>query len=47
MPKMEIFSTVLKEFLKSDVEFTHTINHPKSAIAFRAFAGVGNPSFKW
>jgi outer membrane protein insertion porin family len=37
------FNQYLKEFLKSDVEFTHTINHPKSAIAFRAFAGVGIP----
>ena len=37
------FNQYLKEFLKSDIEFTHTINHPKSAIVFRAFAGVGIP----
>ena len=28
------------------MEYTHTINHPKSAIAFRAFAGVGIPISK-
>ncbi len=37
------FNKYLKEFIKADIEFTHTINHPKSAIVFRAFAGVGIP----
>lgn len=36
----------LKEFIKADVEYTYTISHPKSAIAFRGFAGVGIPLSK-
>jgi hypothetical protein len=40
------FNRYLKEFIKADVEFTHTINHPKSALVFRAFAGVGIPLTK-
>ncbi|MEP6927590.1 MAG: BamA/TamA family outer membrane protein [Ginsengibacter sp.] len=40
------FNQYLKEFIKTDFEFTHTINHPKSAIAFRAFAGIGIPLSK-
>lgn len=40
------FNKYLKEFIKSDVEFIHTINHPKSALVFRAFVGVGIPLTK-
>jgi outer membrane protein insertion porin family len=40
------FNKYLKEFVKADVEYTYTINHAKSAIAFRAFAGVGIPISK-
>lgn len=40
------FNKYLREFVKADVELTHTINHPKSALAFRAFAGVGIPTRK-
>lgn len=40
------FNKYLKEFIKTDVEYTYTINHPKSALAFRAFAGVGIPLSK-
>ncbi len=40
------FDKYLKEFVKGDIEFTYTINHPKSAIVFRAFAGVGIPISK-
>ncbi|MEO6288975.1 MAG: BamA/TamA family outer membrane protein, partial [Ginsengibacter sp.] len=40
------FDKYLKEFIKGDLEFTYTINHPKSAIVFRAFAGVGIPISK-
>ncbi|MEP6951972.1 MAG: BamA/TamA family outer membrane protein [Ginsengibacter sp.] len=40
------FNQYLKEFIKSDVEYTYTINHPKSAIVFRVFAGVGIPISK-
>ncbi len=40
------FNKYLREFVKGDIEYTYTINHPKSAIAFRAFAGVGIPISK-
>ncbi len=40
------FNKYLKEFIKVDVDYTYTINHPKSAEAFRAFAGVGIPLSK-
>lgn len=40
------FNKYLKEFIKTDVEYKFTINHPKSALAFRAFAGVGIPLTK-
>ncbi|MEO8108544.1 MAG: BamA/TamA family outer membrane protein [Ginsengibacter sp.] len=40
------FNQYLREFVKGDIEYTYTINHPKSAIAFRAFAGVGIPISK-
>ncbi|MDP4284266.1 MAG: BamA/TamA family outer membrane protein [Bacteroidota bacterium] len=40
------FNKYLKEFIKIDGEYTYTINHPKSAIAFRAFAGIGIPISK-
>jgi outer membrane protein insertion porin family len=40
------FNMYLKDFIKGDIEYTYTINHPKSAIAFRTFAGVGIPLTK-
>ncbi|HEU5053042.1 MAG TPA: BamA/TamA family outer membrane protein [Hanamia sp.] len=40
------FNKYLKEFIKADVDYTYTINHPKSAIALHAFAGVGIPLSK-
>jgi outer membrane protein insertion porin family len=40
------FNKYLKEFIKLDAEYTYTINRPKSAIAFRAFGGVGIPISK-
>lgn len=40
------FNKYLREFVKADVEFIHTINHPKSALLFRTFAGVGVPMSK-
>jgi outer membrane protein assembly factor BamA len=33
----------LKEFVKGDIEYNYTISHPKSAMVFRLFAGVGIP----
>ena len=40
------FNKYLKEFVKSDVEYIYTINHPKSALVFRTFVGVGIPLTK-
>ncbi|HET7118281.1 MAG TPA: BamA/TamA family outer membrane protein, partial [Hanamia sp.] len=40
------FNKYLKEFIKMDIDYVYTINHPKSAIAFRTFAGVGIPLSK-
>ena len=40
------FNKYLKEFIKGDVEYIYTINHPKSAIAFRGFIGIGIPLSK-
>jgi hypothetical protein len=40
------FNKYLKEFIKTDVEYIYTINHPKSAVVFRAFAGIGIPLSK-
>ncbi|HXS57396.1 MAG TPA: BamA/TamA family outer membrane protein [Hanamia sp.] len=40
------FNKYLKEFIKTDIEYTYTINHPKSSLAFRAFGGVGIPLSK-
>ncbi|MEP6617588.1 MAG: BamA/TamA family outer membrane protein [Ginsengibacter sp.] len=44
--KGNILTRYLKEFVKTDVEFSHTISHPKSALVFRAFGGVGIPLSK-
>ncbi len=40
------FNKYLKEFIKTDFEYIYTINHPKSAVSFRAFAGIGIPLSK-
>jgi hypothetical protein len=40
------FNKYLRTFIKADVNYTYTINHPKSAIAFRTFTGVGIPLTK-
>ncbi len=40
------FNKYLKEFIKTDFQYTYTINHPKSAIALRSFAGIGIPLTK-
>jgi outer membrane protein assembly factor BamA len=36
-------SKYLKQFIKTDVEYIYTASHPKSALVFRLFAGVGIP----
>lgn len=40
------FNEYLKEYIKTDVEYTYTIKQSKSAWAFRLFAGVGIPLTK-
>ncbi len=44
--KSNFISKNLKQFVKTDVQYTHTISHPKSAVVFRLFAGVGVPLSK-
>jgi outer membrane protein insertion porin family len=44
--KGNFLTRYLKEFVKTDAEYIYTISHPKSAIVFRAFAGVGIPFSK-
>lgn len=36
----------LKQFVKTDIEYTYTVSHPKSAVIFRLFGGVGIPLSK-
>lgn len=40
------FNKYLREFVKADLEYTRTYNHPKSAIVLRGFVGVGIPISK-
>jgi hypothetical protein len=44
--KQNFLTNYLKQFLKTDVEYTYTISHPKSAVVFRLFGGVGIPLSK-
>ena len=44
--KKNFLTNYLKQFIKTDVEYTYTISHPKSAVVFRMFAGVGVPLSK-
>ncbi len=44
--KQNFLTRYLKEFIKTDIEYTYTISHPKSAVVFRVFAGVGFPLSK-
>jgi outer membrane protein assembly factor BamA len=41
--KQNVLTKYLKQFIKTDVEYTYTISHPKSAVVFRVFSGVGIP----
>ena len=40
------FNKYLREFVKGDIEYIRTYNHPKSAVVLRAFAGIGIPLSK-
>ena len=44
--KKNFLTNYLKQFVKTDVEYTYTISHPKSAEVFHLFAGVGVPLSK-
>ena len=44
--KGNFLTRYLKEFVKTDAEYIYTISHPKSAIVFRVFGGVGVPLSK-
>jgi outer membrane protein insertion porin family len=44
--KDNFITKYLKQFIKTDVEYTYTVSHPKSAIVFRLFGGVGIPLSK-
>ncbi|MFZ4056773.1 MAG: BamA/TamA family outer membrane protein [Ferruginibacter sp.] len=38
-----IFKKDLRQFIKTDIEYTYTTSRPKSVIAFRVFGGIGVP----
>ena len=44
--KSNFLTNYLKQFIKTDVEYINTISHPKSAVVFKLFAGVGIPLSK-
>jgi hypothetical protein len=43
---LHVFDRYLRQYLKTDLEYTHTRTRPKSAFVFRTFAGVGIASKK-
>jgi outer membrane protein insertion porin family len=43
---LKIFDKYLRQYLKTDIEYSHTRARPKSAFVFRVFAGVGIASKK-
>jgi outer membrane protein insertion porin family len=44
--KLNILNTYLRQYLKSDIEYTFSTTRTKSAFVFRTFAGVGIASKK-
>ncbi|MFM2326109.1 MAG: hypothetical protein RIR31_311 [Bacteroidota bacterium] len=38
---LHVLDTFLRQYLKTDIEYTHSRSMPKSAFIFRVFAGVG------
>ncbi|MEO6453549.1 MAG: BamA/TamA family outer membrane protein [Ginsengibacter sp.] len=44
--KQNFLTKYLKQFIKTDIEYTYIISHPKSAVVFRLFGGVGIPLSK-
>ena len=41
--RANVLKNYLRQFIKADVEYTHSISRAKSAIVMRLFAGVGVP----
>jgi len=41
--RLTTFDNLLRQFIKTDAEYTYTVQKAKSSITFRAFAGVGIP----
>ncbi len=44
--QLGLFDKYLRQFIKADVEYVHSITYPKSNIVFRLFGGVGVSSKK-
>ncbi len=43
---LNLFETYLRQFIKTDIQYTHSQSFKKSAFVFRAFAGIGIASKK-
>ena len=41
--RIGLFKKELRQFIKTDVEYTFIVDNQKSSTTFRAFAGVGIP----
>ncbi len=41
--RLSTFNNLLRQFIKTDAEYTYTVQKAKSSITLRAFAGVGIP----
>jgi hypothetical protein len=41
--RISTFNNLLRQFIKTDAEYTYTVQKVKSSMTFRAFAGVGIP----
>ncbi|MBL0144482.1 MAG: hypothetical protein IPP48_00620 [Chitinophagaceae bacterium] len=39
--QLHVFDKYLRQFIKADVEYIHSVSLPKSALVFRLFGGVG------
>ena len=41
--RLSTFNNLLRQFVKTDIEYTFTVQKAKSSMTFRSFAGVGIP----
>jgi outer membrane protein assembly factor BamA len=44
--QLGVFDKYLRQFIKADVEYVHSITYPKSNLVFRLFGGIGFSSKK-